>query len=331
MGTDIATTNGKTSGRPPAPMPEVVERVIAMGDLSRLSTEDRVAYYVARCEAAGLDPRTQPFQYLSLQGKLTLYATKTATDQLIAMHRLNVQILSRGFDADGIYVVQCRVSFPDGHSVEDVGVLFIAPTTQGEALANAYMKAITKAKRRTVLSACGLGILDETEVETIPGAVVVPQGKPDNQSGHGQGMYASPAQSEAWVKRLEGYVAARNQRWLDRWTEEVTGEVPSGLKDLCNVWQADNHLLKWARETGRLDPASGTEEGQQHRQIGRFTAIVVNRSKADEKAICKELERYLDEQEARQGERLRALHPDLFPGESDEAQATADDDPAEAS
>src|SRR5690606_24912460 len=37
-------------------------------------------------------------------------------------------------------------------------------------LANAYMKAETKAKRRVTLSICGLGWLDETETETIPDA-----------------------------------------------------------------------------------------------------------------------------------------------------------------
>jgi hypothetical protein len=35
---------------------------------------------------------------------------------------------------------------------------------------NALMKAVTKAKRRLTLSLVGLGWLDETEVETIPGA-----------------------------------------------------------------------------------------------------------------------------------------------------------------
>ena len=38
----------------------------------------------------------------------------------------------------------------------------------GDALANALMKAETKAKRRATLSLCGLGFLDETEIETIP-------------------------------------------------------------------------------------------------------------------------------------------------------------------
>jgi hypothetical protein len=39
---------------------------------------------------------------------------------------------------------------------------------KGEALANALMKAETKAKRRATLSICGLGFLDETEIEDIP-------------------------------------------------------------------------------------------------------------------------------------------------------------------
>ena len=38
---------------------------------------------------------------------------------------------------------------------------------KGEEFANALMKAETKAKRRATLSICGLGVLDETEVETI--------------------------------------------------------------------------------------------------------------------------------------------------------------------
>jgi hypothetical protein len=46
---------------------------------------------------------------------------------------------------------------------------------KGESKANAMMKAETKAKRRVTLSICGLGMLDETEVETIPSAQPNPQ------------------------------------------------------------------------------------------------------------------------------------------------------------
>ena len=36
------------------------------------------------------------------------------------------------------------------------------------------MKSETKAKRRVTLSLCGLGMLDETEIETIPSATPTP-------------------------------------------------------------------------------------------------------------------------------------------------------------
>lgn len=47
------------------------------------------------------------------------------------------------------------------------GAVAIA-SLKGDGLANALMKAETKAKRRLTLSMCGLGMLDETELETIP-------------------------------------------------------------------------------------------------------------------------------------------------------------------
>lgn len=154
--------------------PETMERLIVGGDLSKLTPAQRVEVYLARCEAAGLDPRTQPFAYLSLSGKLTLYATKTATDQLVANRRLSVQIVDRRHMTDaGLYEVIARVTHPDGRIVEDAGVVPISGL-RGDSAANAILKAITKAKRRAVLSACGLGMLDETETDAIPGAVVTP-------------------------------------------------------------------------------------------------------------------------------------------------------------
>ena len=52
---------------------------------------------------------------------------------------------------------------------------------------NAKLKAITKAKRRVTLSICGLGFLDETEIETIPTGVhsqpqQIEAGTPDDNS-----------------------------------------------------------------------------------------------------------------------------------------------------
>jgi hypothetical protein len=160
--TALATTNGPELG--------AIEALIVAGDLSKLNPAQRVTYYRARCEAAGLDYRCQPFQYLSLQGKLVLYATKACTDQLAGLHKLSVAVTAPQIDREaGICVVTCRVTWPDGRHVEDMGAVPILGL-KGEALCNALLKATTKAKRRSILSACGLGMLDESEVEAIPEA-----------------------------------------------------------------------------------------------------------------------------------------------------------------
>jgi hypothetical protein len=44
---------------------------------------------------------------------------------------------------------------------------------RGEALGNAMMKCLTKGKRRVTMSICGLGILEESETDTIPHAAPV--------------------------------------------------------------------------------------------------------------------------------------------------------------
>jgi hypothetical protein len=90
---------------------EVMEAVIASGDLSKLSSVQRLQWYKMRCEAVGLDPRTQPFMYVNMQGKLTLYATKTATEQLAQVRRISLNIIGRERVEECI-VVTCRAS-PD--------------------------------------------------------------------------------------------------------------------------------------------------------------------------------------------------------------------------
>ena len=143
---------------------------------------------------------------------------------------------------------------------------------------HAMMKAMTKAKRRATLSLCGLGdVVDETEIETIADRRECgPTGQPlaiDNggdKSGRKSGKYASDEQRDAWMTAMTGYLEARNQKWLDRWTNDQTGEVP--VKELCNIWQADNHLVKLG---DLLHPQSAPETtSQKNAQIGRFTAII---------------------------------------------------------
>jgi hypothetical protein len=150
---------------------ETMQHLVAGGDCSRLNPAQKVAYYQARCEAAGLDPRAQPFAFMRLNGKEVLYAQKAASDQLAAKHGVRMTIVSQATE-DGIRIVTVRAEAKDGRVTEEIGALPVKGLT-GEALSNALMKCVTKAKRRAILSLCGLGMLDETEVESIPQAAPV--------------------------------------------------------------------------------------------------------------------------------------------------------------
>jgi hypothetical protein len=143
-----------------------LEAVLIRGDLGSLSDGERVQYNHRVCESLGLNPLTRPLEYIKLNGRIVLYAKKDATDQLRKNQRVSLAVVSRETIAD-VFVVTARASTPEGRTDESVGAVSIA-ALKGEALANAMMKAETKAKRRVTLSICGLGMLDETEVETIP-------------------------------------------------------------------------------------------------------------------------------------------------------------------
>lgn len=145
-----------------------IEKVLIQGDLSTLSEGDRLTYYTRVCESLGLNPLTQPFSYIRLNGKLTLYAKRECTEQLRKIHSVSVTIVSREL-VDDIYVVTARATLPDGRCDESIGAVPLG-NLQGEARANGIMKAETKAKRRVTLSICGLAILDEVETD-LPGAI----------------------------------------------------------------------------------------------------------------------------------------------------------------
>ncbi len=149
---------------------------LAQGDLSKLTPQQRIHFYNARCERIGVDPLTQPFSYIVLNGKLTLYANKSCTDGLARVHSITRSI-TRKERIDDVYVVTAQASLPDGRHDESDGAVSIAGL-KGESLANALMKAETKAKRRATLSLMGLGMLDESEIETVPTTAV--ETKPTN-------------------------------------------------------------------------------------------------------------------------------------------------------
>jgi hypothetical protein len=162
------TTDTRVARTEPDSGAHTLEQVVIVGDLAKLTPADRVMYYQETCRSLGLNPLTKPFQYIVLNGRLTLYATRTATDQLRALRGISIDRIEHEELAD-IYTVTVYGHDQTGRTDTDAGSVAIG-SLKGENRANAIMKAITKGKRRLTLSLAGLGWLDEVEVGSIPSA-----------------------------------------------------------------------------------------------------------------------------------------------------------------
>lgn len=142
-----------------------VESALVKNDISQLSTQERLTFYNKICESVGLNPLTKPFSFLKLNGREVLYATKDCTEQLRKIHGVSTQIISKGLVGD-LYEVHVKAKDKNGKEDDDLAYVVIKGLS-GNDLANAMLKAVTKAKRRVTLSICGLGMLDESEIETV--------------------------------------------------------------------------------------------------------------------------------------------------------------------
>ncbi len=274
MGTELATASMAS-----------LEQVLIGGDLSKLNPQERVMYYKAVCESVGLNPLTKPFEYITLNGKLTLYARRDATDQLRQINKVSINILSREVVED-CYVVTARATTPIRQD-ESIGAVSIVGL-KGEARANAMMKAETKAKRRVTLSVCGLGMLDETEVDTIPGARITPA----------SGVEATLTQ-EQHTRVME--TVHKVQEWLDsgsvgdavaEWEnanldaeERITGWTKFDSKSR-SAMKRENERQKTEREKAALPAPAKISDAQKKRLEAKISGAKVDR--ANVKAYIKE-------------------------------------------
>jgi len=142
---------------------EIMENVIIKGDLSKLSPEERSVYYMKTCESVGLNPMTRPFEFITLNGRLVMYVKREATDQLRNLHGVSVESLEES-EREGVLIVTAKVRNAKGRTDIAKGAVPLHGL-KGADLANALMKAETKAKRRATLSICGLGFMEESELE----------------------------------------------------------------------------------------------------------------------------------------------------------------------
>lgn len=214
----------------------VLENVLVNGDLKTLPANQRVEYYKMVCESNKLNPFTKPFDYISLQGKVTLYANKDCAAQLRRVHDISIKITDRVVTND-VYVVTAFASTKDGRIDESIGAVNIAGL-RGEQLANAFMKAETKAKRRVTLSIGGLGFVDESEIDSIRGAKRV---NVNFETGEIiEGELLEPEHKESKIKHIEQ--SSNTKKLIETITHDQAMSLIKLIKD--NPVGVDENRIK---------------------------------------------------------------------------------------
>jgi len=207
---------------------QIISSIVINGDISKLSPQQKVNYYRQFCERLGLDPLSQPFKLLRLNGREILYCDRTGAQQLNKIHKVSHEIRARE-TVSGCYVVTAQASTPDGRHTESIGAVPIE-NLKGDNLCNAMMKAETKAKRRATLDLLGLGILDETETETIPNAVRAEL--PENPA-NGAETAQKPVKANPFKKKYES-------------AEDITKVLDEAgtVQDIANLYYINAELVE---------------------------------------------------------------------------------------
>lgn len=158
----------------------VVQEVALVGDLSKLTEEERWDYYKKVCEFYDLNPLTRPFSFIQFEdsGKLQLYALRSATDQLRKIHDISVSIIRQENLNGLVYMMTARAKDKNGRIDEAIGSVPLCDdygnSLTSRQVSNAIMACQTKAIRRATLSICGVTLMDESEILDIPNAITKP-------------------------------------------------------------------------------------------------------------------------------------------------------------
>lgn len=177
----------------------IIEKLIMEGDISKLSSDQRLQYYYHFCERLGLDPYSNSIQYLTLKNRLVLYITAKACDQLAMNRGISRRIVKTERLGD-IYIVTAEASDASGRVEQSTGAMLLAngkgDALVGEELLNTLLKCETKAKRRAVIAFTGLGAMSEDEADSIPGAQKVSLGEVHGQPRQLASVHQIPANTE---------------------------------------------------------------------------------------------------------------------------------------
>ena len=253
MSSAITTTEPDALAFIQNPSAEVLQEVLGQGNLAKLNSGQRLEFLAAVCRSIGLNPLTRPFDIMTLQGKVVVYAKKDCTEQLRKINSVSVAISGQVI-ADDVLIVTARATLPSGRFDEDIGAVSVKGLS-GEALSNARMKAITKAKRRVTLSICGLGFLDESEIESVQAQHEPNHAQPisDYPNGRPAGRMAGEQEPDSEPVEEAQIMDHWSLLLPDNWRNVKIQSGPYAKWAMMGVVQ-DAEASKWA--ASNLDPHS---------------------------------------------------------------------------
>lgn len=145
------------------------------GDLSRMPKAVKDQFITSLAVKIGVPPYPPPFMFATdKRGKETLVPTKHLAQALRDKCGISTEItyqgpLVMGNEVDtSIYVVRIKGTLPNGRYAEDMGTgCFVGDTIAGRGKADEILKTVTKACNRVTYNLLGLGLLDETELDSM--------------------------------------------------------------------------------------------------------------------------------------------------------------------
>lgn len=142
-------------------------KLVPIGDLNKLTDEQKTQYYIQVCDYFDLPSELNLLEFIWLDSgdsgrKLVLYAKKGATDRLRDIRGISVTELTQTV-GDGFIMFTATGKDKNGRQEIAVGA-HETRGLSGKSLADGIAIAQTKAVRRMTLQFVGGGFLDESEI-----------------------------------------------------------------------------------------------------------------------------------------------------------------------
>lgn len=224
-----------------------INELLASGNIDQFTPKEKLEYINRICDATGLNPLTRPFDFIRFQGKTVLYANKGCADQLRKINNISISVTDKKIE-EGVLFITVEGKDSTGRVDTDIGALPVG-SLKGDMLANAVMKCLTKAKRRLTLSMCGLGILDESEFDTM--AEIIKDAKPQLEQIEKTQAVVEKAHAENYeekdkhIKTIQGLLGELS-------ANKSIQEKSKMLLDLCGVTKFQDLTNKTTDEVKAL-------------------------------------------------------------------------------